>query len=77
MNYLLGDYELKTDSRELLYRGEPQSIEPLLYKLLLFMLENPNRVISRNELIEVVWQSRIISDSAISATIRLAPYDMP
>lgn len=69
MNYQFGDYELKTNTRELLHKGKPQSIEPLLYKLLLFMLDNPNRVLSRDELIDTVWNSRVISDSALSAGI--------
>ena len=72
MNFKFGSYEVITDTRELLHEGIPQSIEPLIFKLLLFMLENPDRVLSRDELIETVWESRIISDSALSASISAA-----
>ncbi len=69
MNYQLNNYEIKTETRELLYKGKPQHVEPLIFKLLLFMLENPDRVLSRDELIETIWESRVISDSALSASI--------
>lgn len=65
----IGDYQICTDTCEVLHKGESQKIEPQVFKLLIFMLNNPERVLSRDELINNVWKSRIISDSALSATI--------
>ena len=72
MFYSFGRYKLDTCSHELLHQGEGVKIKPLIYKLLIYMLENSNRVLSRNELIQHVWKARIISDSAISAAISTA-----
>ena len=69
MNYSIGEYEISEGSHELLHNGEPEKVEPLIFKLLLFMFKNPNKALSREELIDNVWDSRVISDSALSATI--------
>ncbi len=69
MFYSFYNYKLDTCSHELLHQGEVVKIKPLIYKLLIYLLENPDRVLSRDELIRHVWNSRIISDSSISAAI--------
>ncbi len=72
MNFYIDDYQIRTDSHELLYKNAPKKIEPRVFKLLTFMLENPRRVLSRDELVHAVWKARVISDSAISTTINAA-----
>jgi TolB-like protein len=72
MNFYIDDYQIRTDSHELLYKNTPKKIEPRVFKLLTFMLENPCRVLSRDELVNAVWKARVISDSAISTTINAA-----
>ena len=69
MIYCLGDYQVHTETHEFLYKKKPEKIEPLIFKLLLFMLTNPNRILSRDELIRCVWKSRIISDSTLNSAI--------
>lgn len=69
MNYHIGEYEIRTDTHELLHKSSPQKVEPLVFNLLKFMLDHPNRVLSRDELITEVWKSQVISDSALNATI--------
>ena len=58
-----GEYEIREDSRELLHNGATEKVEPLIFKLLFFMFENPNRALSRDELTDNVWDSRVIFDS--------------
>jgi pimeloyl-ACP methyl ester carboxylesterase len=60
------------ESQELLVLGEVRSIEPQVFDLLCLFVREPGRLISRDELIEVVWGGRVISDSAISARINAA-----
>ncbi len=69
MIFTLGSYTIDSGTHELLLDGLSQKIEPLIFKLLLFMLQNPDRVLSRDELIKGVWKSHVISDSALSAAI--------
>jgi DNA-binding winged helix-turn-helix (wHTH) protein len=44
-------------------------IEPKVFNLLCFFCRNPQRAISREEMIENVWQGRVVSDAAINRAI--------
>ena len=72
MIYTINNNQINTDTREVIFQGDVKNVEPLIFKLLVFMLENPDRVLSREELIEKVWNSRYISDSALSAAMSTA-----
>jgi TolB-like protein len=72
MIYTINNNQINTDTREVIFQGDVKNVEPLIFKLLVFMLENPERVLAREELIEKVWNSRYISDSALSAAISTA-----
>lgn len=72
MRYLFGDHALVPETRELLAAGEPRVVEPQVFDLLLFLLRARDRVVSQDQLIDAVWNGRIVSDSAISARISAA-----
>ena len=72
MFYSIGDFTISTNKQELLLGDAPQKVEPLTLKLLTFMLENPDRVITREELLNSVWKSRYISDSTLTTSISVA-----
>jgi len=69
VNFYIGDYEIRTDTHELLHKNAPQKVEPLVFRLLSYMLKHSERVLSRDELMGEIWRSRVVSDSALSATI--------
>jgi TolB-like protein len=48
-------------------RAEPQVLD-----LLIYLLENRNRVVSKDELIASVWAGRIVSDTALTSRIYAA-----
>ncbi len=58
--------------RELRRDGETVSVEPKVLDLLLHLIEMRERVVSKDQLVEAVWQGRIISDAAISSTVSAA-----
>ncbi len=47
-------------------------VEPLVFDLLVLLLEQPGVVASRDALIEQVWKGRIVSDTTISTAIKSA-----
>ena len=54
-------------------RGDgPRPVAPQVFDLLQLLAENPDRVVTRDEIIEGVWGGRIVSESAISARIASA-----
>jgi DNA-binding winged helix-turn-helix (wHTH) protein len=59
-------YVLDGVRRELWRGTQPVAIEPQVFDLLLYLVQNPNRVIGHDELLQAVWQGRIVSDSAIT-----------
>jgi pimeloyl-ACP methyl ester carboxylesterase len=54
---------LDADRRELRCEGELKAIEPQVFDLLLFLIRNRERVVSKDDLIAGVWDGRIVSDS--------------
>ncbi|MFD2262736.1 winged helix-turn-helix domain-containing protein [Lacibacterium aquatile] len=72
MRILFGDCVLDTARRELLRGDEPVRIEPQVFDLLLHLIENRDRVVSKDDLLEAVWQGRIVSESTLSNRINAA-----
>jgi DNA-binding winged helix-turn-helix (wHTH) protein len=50
----------------------PVAAEPQVVALLLFLIENRDRLVTRDEIVDAVWSGRIVSDAAISSRIKSA-----
>jgi TolB-like protein len=60
---------IDTDRRELTGADGVIHVEPQVFDLLLHFVQNSNRVVSKDELIERVWKGRIVSDAALNSRI--------
>ncbi|SFT57302.1 winged helix-turn-helix domain-containing tetratricopeptide repeat protein [Sedimentitalea nanhaiensis] len=70
MDYQFDDFILRLDHAAL-YRGDTEiALEPRAYDLLSLLVRNQDRVLSRDEIVEKVWDGRIISDAAISTVVK-------
>jgi len=67
-----GEFELDKDGYELRRNGEVCHAEPLVFDLILFLVQSDGRVVSRDQIVESVWHGRIVSDSTISSCIKAA-----
>jgi len=63
------DYALDVDRRELTRGSEPISIGPQVFDLLVYLVKNRERVVSKDDLIEAVWCGRIVSESTLTSHI--------
>lgn len=72
MIYRFGEYTLDTQAYELRRAGSIIAVEPQVFNVLQYLLQNRDRVVSKDELIESVWQGRIVSDGALSSRIKSA-----
>lgn len=72
MKYFFDDMVLDTAFMELSKAGAVVRIEPKVFALVLHLLENRDRVVSRDELVESVWDGRFISEAAVSSAVRSA-----
>jgi pimeloyl-ACP methyl ester carboxylesterase/DNA-binding winged helix-turn-helix (wHTH) protein len=66
------DYALDIDRRELKRAGELVAVEPQVFDLLVFLIRNRERVVSKDDLIEGVWGGRIVSESTLTSRINAA-----
>jgi adenylate cyclase len=56
-----------------LVRGEQIiPVEPRVFDLLVYLIENRDRVVTRTELLETLWKGQIVSDSALSSRLKSA-----
>jgi DNA-binding winged helix-turn-helix (wHTH) protein len=69
VQFLFSDHRLDTGRREL-YRGSEQvAVEPQVFDLLAYLVENRDRVVSKDDIIAAVWGGRIVSDSTLNSRI--------
>lgn len=72
MQFLFADHRLDPERREL-WRGTEQiALEPQVFDLLLYLIRNRDRVVSKDDLIADVWGGRIVSDSTLTSRINAA-----
>ena len=69
MVFRFGDHVLDIERRELRRRGERVALEPQVFDLLVYLVRNRGRVVSKDDLIEGVWGGRIVSDSALTTRL--------
>lgn len=72
MRYRFEGCELDSDTLEFRSPAGPRRLEPQVFDLLLHLVRNPRRVVSRDELVERVWGGRIVSEATISSRIYAA-----
>ncbi len=63
------DFTLDSARRELRRGGEIVAVEPQVFDLLVYVIRNRDRVVSKDDLVEAVWDGRIVSDSTLTTRI--------
>ena len=69
MPFVFEDYVLDQERRELTLRGEVVTVGPQVFDLLLQLVSNHERVVSKDDLLKAVWAGRIVSESTITSHI--------
>jgi TolB-like protein len=72
MIYSFGQFELDLATVELRAGGKVVRLEPQVFALLALLVENSERLVSREEIIEKVWDGRIVSDAAVASRVKSA-----
>ncbi|HYV69711.1 MAG TPA: winged helix-turn-helix domain-containing protein, partial [Pseudolabrys sp.] len=72
MQFLFDDHTLDDDRRELRCGGDPVAVEPQVFDLLIYLVQNRDRVVTKNDLIDAVWGGRVVSDSTLTSRINAA-----
>src|SRR6202050_3966211 len=60
---------LDTDRRELWRDESPVPVQPQVFDLLVYLIENRDRVVTKDNLLDAVWNGRIVSESTLISRI--------
>ncbi|MET4601923.1 TolB-like protein [Bradyrhizobium sp. JR4.1] len=72
MRFRFENNVLDGDLRELICSGAAVPLQPQVFDLLLYLVAQRTRVVSKDDLISQIWSDRIISDSALNSRINAA-----
>ncbi|MGA8958538.1 MAG: transcriptional regulator, partial [Pseudolabrys sp.] len=72
MLFSFEDFVVDRERGELRSGGTIIPIEPQVFDLLVYLIENRDRVVSKDDLIASVWGGRIVSDSTLDSRINRA-----
>jgi pimeloyl-ACP methyl ester carboxylesterase/DNA-binding winged helix-turn-helix (wHTH) protein len=67
--YRFEDAELNCVTFQLLVGGTPVPIEPQVFEVIRYLVENRDRMCARTEILDAVWGDRFVSDSALASRI--------
>ncbi|MGC2316448.1 MAG: winged helix-turn-helix domain-containing tetratricopeptide repeat protein [Bradyrhizobium sp.] len=72
MQFTFENHALDIERRELFRGGERIAVEPQVFDLLVYLVQNRDHVVSREDLIASVWGGRSVSDSTLTSRINSA-----
>lgn len=67
--YRFDDFFVDPDSWKLGRDGDEVHVEPVVLKLLIYLIENRDRLVTRDELMDTVWGDTVISEAALSKAV--------
>ena len=70
--FLFGDYVIDAARRELRQGSEIVKVEPQVFDLLLYLIRNCDRVVTKDEVLSAVWPGRIVAESTLFSRIATA-----
>jgi len=72
LRYLFEEYAFDTELRELHRGANVVPVAPQVFDLLDYLIRNRERVVSKDDLINVIWNGRIVSDAALTTRLNVA-----
>jgi TolB-like protein/tetratricopeptide (TPR) repeat protein len=72
LRYRFEEFAIDTDRRELHRGAEVVTIAPQVFDLLEYLIRNRERVVSKDDLINAVWNGRSVSDAALTTRLNVA-----
>jgi len=69
-NIHFGDFVIDLNLKKLFFKDEEIQIKAMEYKLLVYLTQNKNKVITKNDLFRNVWNDMITSDGTLNVHIR-------
>ncbi len=70
--YVFGDHELDEGLFQLRSAGRAVVIQPKVLSLLLYLVRNRERVVSKDEILDDVWRDAVVTDNSLARAVSLA-----
>lgn len=70
MGWTFGDFRLDPERFQLSRGVEPVRLEPQVLSMLIHLVRNRDRLVTKDEIVAAVWQGHDVSDASISSRIR-------
>jgi predicted ATPase/DNA-binding winged helix-turn-helix (wHTH) protein len=67
--YRFGSFELQPDQRRLLVDGRPVALGPRAFDVLLALVERAGQLVSKNELLDLVWPGLVVEENNLQVQI--------
>ena len=68
--YQFDKVNIDIDARILRFDEQAEEVQPKVFDLLIYMLQNRARIVTKEELIEALWPSVVVSDSSLTQAIK-------
>src|SRR5262245_16608449 len=72
MPYRIGEYLIDPEAYDIRRYGARVPVEPQVFDLLVLLIKERQRAVSKDEIIERVWKGRVMSDATLSSRIKAA-----
>ena len=72
LRYLFEEYAFDTDRRELHRGADVVSVAPQVFDLLDYLIRNRERVVSKDDLINAIWDGRVVTEAALTTRLNVA-----
>lgn len=69
MQFVFGDCVLDLDRRELTRGSKAIAVGPQVFDLLVYLVQNRERVVSKDNVFDTVWNGRIVSESTLTSHV--------
>jgi adenylate cyclase len=72
LNFRFAEFEIDMARQELRRAGAIVHVEPQVFDLLVYLIRNRDRTVSKDELFDSIWQGRVVSEATLSSRISAA-----
>ena len=72
MIYQFNHITIDSNNYKLLVKDVETQVEPQVFNLIVYLIQNKDKVVSRDELLAHIWQGRVVSDTSINNNIKSA-----
>ena len=67
--YTTGEFEVRPDERRVLLRGEPVALGARAFDVLMCLIAQRERVVTKNELLEQVWPGMVVEENNLTVHV--------